>query len=93
MFSLDSGAENLYTAYVPRTEVVMFAVCVFCGEQYSAKRKEIGYLSCLECGDTHAQKEKAFKAKCTAPAFNKGAYTYIANTDQVKGIFKCGEYK
>lgn len=39
----------------------MFAVCVFCGEQYSAKRKEIGYLSCLDCGDSHAQRKKHLK--------------------------------
>ena len=71
----------------------MFAVCVFCGEHYSAKRKEIGYLSCLDCGDTHAQKEKAFKAKCTAPAYNKSAYFYVSSVEQVKGIFKSGENK
>ncbi len=71
----------------------MFAVCAYCGEQYSAKRKEIGYLSCLDCGDKHAQKEIAFKATCTAPAFNKGAYQYIGSKDAVKGIFKCGETK
>ena len=71
----------------------MFAICDFCGEHYSAKRKELGYRSCLECGDIHAQKEKAFKATCTAPAYNKGAYQYIGSKDAVKGIFKCGENK
>lgn len=71
----------------------MFAVCVYCGEHYSAKRKELGYLSCLDCGDMQAAKEKAYKATCTAPAYNKGAYQYIGSKDAVKGIFKCGETK
>jgi peptide methionine sulfoxide reductase MsrB len=69
------------------------AICRFCGEDYPKRRMELGYLSCLDCGEKSAEKEKAFKAKCTAPAFNKGAYTYISNTEQVKGIFKCGDYK
>ena len=67
--------------------------CRFCGESYSVKRYELGYISCLDCGEQHAQKQKDFKAKCTAPAYNKGAYQYVASTDAVKGIFKCGEYK
>jgi hypothetical protein len=71
----------------------MFAVCEFCGEQYPARRKELGYRSCLECGDIQAQKEKIFKSKCTAPAYNKGPFMLITNKEQVKGIFKCGEYK
>lgn len=68
-------------------------ICQFCGEPYPAKRKELGYLSCLDCGEHHAQKQKEFKAKCTAPAYNKGAYMYIGSPDAVKGIFKCGETK
>jgi hypothetical protein len=71
----------------------MFAVCVFCGEQYSAKRKEIGYLSCLDCGDSHAQKEKAFKAKCVTVAYNKGPMMFITSKECVVGIFKSGENK
>jgi len=69
------------------------AICRFCGEDYSVRRYKLGYISCLDCGEQQAEAEKAFKAKCTAPAFNKGAYTYVASTDQVKGIFKCGDYK
>jgi ribosomal protein L37AE/L43A len=69
------------------------AICRFCGNDYSVKRFELGYISCLDCGDKQAQKEKAFKAKCTAPAYNKGAYMYIGSAEAVKGIFKCGETK
>lgn len=71
----------------------MFAVCDYCGEQYPAKRKILGYNSCLDCGEVHAQKEKAYKATCTAPAYNKGAYMYVGSKDAVKGIFKSGETK
>jgi len=53
----------------------------------------LGYLSCLDCGQVHAQKEKDYKAKCTAPAYNKGAYQYVSTKAQVVGIFKCGSTK
>jgi len=71
----------------------MFAVCTYCGEHYSAKRKEIGYLSCLDCGDVSAQKEKAHKAKCVAIQYNKGAPMYITSKECMLGVFKCGETK
>jgi hypothetical protein len=35
-----------------------------------------------------AQEEIARKAKCVAPAFNKGAYQYIASEEQAKWIGK-----
>ena len=71
----------------------MSAVCRYCGEDYPRKRLDLGYLSCLDCGQKHAEAEKAYKAKCTAPAYNKGAYMYIGSQDAVKGIFKSGETK
>lgn len=70
-----------------------FAICQFCGEDYSAKRFELGYITCLECGQKHAQKEKDYKAKCTAPAYNKSAYFYVSSKEQVVGVFKCGSNK
>ena len=70
-----------------------FAICHFCGEEYNKKRYDLGYLSCLDCGQVHAQKEKDYKAKCTAPAYNKGAYQYVSTKAQVVGIFKCGGEK
>ena len=69
------------------------AICQFCGEDYSAKRFELGYITCLDCGDSQAQKEKEYKAKCVAPYTNKGAYMLITNKEAVKGIFKCGSNK
>ena len=69
------------------------AICYLCGETYPARRKEIGYNTCLECGGQEADREKAFKAKCVAPYTNKGAYMLITSKEAVKGIFKCGETK
>lgn len=56
------------------------AFCTTCGEEYSYKRKELGYNTCLDCGE-----EKRFFP--TAPAFNKGAYT-IVTMSNVKDIGK-----
>lgn len=71
----------------------MLAVCDYCGEHYPAKRKELGYNSCLECGEVHAQKHKTAVSKCVTIAYNKGPYMVITSPDAVKGIFKSGETK
>ena len=60
--------------------------CWECGEEFSPKRKALGYEYCLECGDKYAQKEIARKAKCTAPLYNKGAYQYVGSIDEAKLI-------
>lgn len=62
------------------------AICSECEEEYSEKRKALGYSTCLECGNKKATQEIERKAKCVAPAFNKGAYTYISSKDQAKDI-------
>ena len=58
--------------------------CFDCGEEFSPKRKELGYEHCLECGDGYAQKETLRKSKCVAPAFNKGAYQYVGSADDAR---------
>ena len=64
----------------------MIAVCVECWEEYNPKRKALGYRTCLECGDANARIEKARKTKCTAPAYNKGAYQYVGTVQAAKGV-------
>mgnify|MGYP001329088543 CR=1 FL=1 len=64
----------------------MIAVCVECWEEYNPKRKALGYRTCLECGDANATIEIARKAKCTAPAYNKGAYQYVGTLQAAKGV-------
>ena len=56
------------------------AICTECGEDYSAKRKALGYDTCLDCGED----KRIFP---TAPAFNKGAYT-IVTMNNVRDIGK-----
>ena len=62
------------------------AVCIKCYSEYSDKRKNIGYETCIVCGDKEAVKEAIRKSKCTAPLFNKGAYQYIGSINTVKSI-------
>ena len=64
----------------------MIAICVDCWDEHPVARKNLGYKTCLECGEANARVEIARKAKCTAPAFNKGAYTYIYSKAQAKNI-------
>ena len=64
----------------------MHATCIKCDEKYSIKRKKLGYDTCLNCGAAAAQKLKAHRAKCTAPAFNKGAYMYVSSKSMAKDL-------
>ena len=60
--------------------------CLKCGEQYSAKRRALGYTTCLDCGSVAADKEAKRRAKCVAPAFNKGAYQYVGSFEEAKWV-------
>ena len=60
------------------------AICKECYEEYSDRRKALGYDTCLNCGDIAAAKQALRKAKCVAPAFNKGAYQYIASKEAAR---------
>lgn len=58
--------------------------CKECGDLYSIERRALGYVTCLECGETDATREILRKARCVAPAFNKGGYMYIHSTQDAK---------
>ena len=60
--------------------------CNVCGENYPVKRKELGYSTCINCGDKFARKEAIRKSKCVAPLFNKGAYQFIGNISEAKTL-------
>jgi len=62
--------------------------CVECGEDYNPKRRSLGYQTCLECGDQEATRQILRKARCTAPAYNKGAYMYVTSSNMAKEIGK-----
>lgn len=55
------------------------AICIECEEEYSDRRREIGYEVCLNCGSAIAHQEALIKARRTAPAYSKGAYQYITD--------------
>lgn len=60
--------------------------CILCFEEFSKKRADLGYKTCLNCGDKIAHKEALRKSKQVAPLFNKGAYQYIGSIKEVKYI-------
>ena len=64
----------------------MKAKCLNCGELYNYKRRQLGYKTCLDCGEANARVEIARKAKCTAPAFNKGAYQYVGSIEAARSV-------
>jgi len=60
--------------------------CVRCEEEVNPRRAELGYKTCLECGGKVANLERARKSKCSAPAFNKGAYQYVTSRDMARDV-------
>lgn len=67
---------------------IIMALCKVCLEEYSDKRRQLGYETCLDCGKLEAEKETSRKSKCIAPAYNKGAYQYIASVSDAKDAGK-----
>ena len=62
------------------------AICKVCDDEYSDRRKALGYVTCLDCGQEAAEKEILRKAKCSAPAYNKGVYMYISSVKMAKDL-------
>lgn len=62
------------------------AKCVDCGNFYSHKRRELGYKTCLECGEANIKPVIDNMRKQCAPAYNKGAYQYITDMQMVKDL-------
>ena len=53
------------------------AFCSQCGDTYPQRRQELGYRTCLSCGEAAARLVKF----TVMPAFSKGAYQLISPTD------------
>ena len=64
----------------------MGAFCTVCHIEYSSARRALGYTTCLNCGQDRALRESARRAKCVAPAYNKGAYQYISSVAAAKEV-------
>lgn len=61
-------------------------ICCDCMVEFQQARYDLGYRTCLDCGSTRALREMKRKAKCTAPAYNKGAYQYIGTRSAALGV-------
>lgn len=59
----------------------MKPLCVSCGEVFSAKRRKLGYLLCLDCGDQVAKARKF----CVVP-MNKSNYMMVSDRDILKQL-------
>lgn len=55
--------------------------CIRCGEEFSYKRYELGYRTCLTCGEKSARAQ----THCIVP-LHKGAYQPITDMSLLKGI-------
>ena len=64
----------------------MKPICIDCMTEYQQARFDLGYRTCLDCGSTRALRERQRKARCTAPAYNKGAYQYVCSKSSAKGV-------
>jgi hypothetical protein len=60
--------------------------CRICKIEFPLKRKQLGYNTCIDCGDKIATVEMKNKSKRIAPLFNKGAYQYIPSIKDIKHI-------
>ena len=66
----------------------MMAVCVECGEGYPEARKDLGYNTCLECGEEIAHEQAVEKSKRVGLNYNKGQYQYITNGTNLEEMGK-----
>lgn len=62
--------------------------CIICNQEFSIKRRNLGYRICLNCGEAKARVELERRKKCIAPAYNKGAYQYIGTKKDALDVGK-----
>jgi hypothetical protein len=53
------------------------AHCISCGDTFPPRRADLGYNTCLACGDFAAREVKF----TIMPAYNKGAYQLVSRGD------------
>ncbi len=68
--------------------ILSMSSCIKCSKNFNKKRAELGYKTCLGCGDVAATRETLRKCRSVAPAYNKGAYTYVYSVEQAKSLGK-----
>lgn len=65
------------------TEMSTETQCNICGEYLSAGRWELGYKTCLFCGEEQARQERA--SWCVVP-MHKSNYFFCTDKTDLKGI-------
>jgi len=63
------------------------AMCTNCGDQYSDRRLDLGYNTCMPCGDHVAQ-----TIRFTVVNGHKSNYMVVSNLDDLKGLNKYAHY-
>jgi predicted nucleic acid-binding Zn-ribbon protein len=56
------------------------ATCMSCGDDYPPGRAELGYRTCLQCGESAAKKYASTHFTVTIP-YSKGAYQVVSVED------------
>lgn len=57
------------------------ASCIHCGDQFSDRRLNLGYRTCLECGDAVAKQVQWLSAP-----INKSNYVLISDLADLRGL-------
>jgi ribosomal protein L37AE/L43A len=63
-------------------------ICEECGAEFSKKRYDLGYRTCLDCGEEVARLETEKKSQRVAVLCNKGPLQYITSIGVVKDLGK-----
>ena len=66
----------------------MMAACEECGENFSEIRAELGYKTCLKCGEKDAQIEIDKRKLRIAIPYNKGPYMLILSEKELTSLGK-----
>jgi len=59
----------------------MKPLCFICGDEYSAKRKAVGYKTCLPCGETQSR-----QTRHTIAPLNKSNYMLFTDPSLLKQL-------
>ena len=65
----------------------MKPICADCGANYSKKRLQAGYDTCLSCGEEHA-----LQVKHTIVPMHKSNYVVVSDKADLKGINNKGGF-
>jgi ribosomal protein L37AE/L43A len=59
------------------------AMCTNCGDKFDDRRRNLGYPTCLPCGDKAAR-----GVTFCVVNIHKSNYTVVSNVDELKGLNK-----